>query len=186
MYKMESKEMSRRLLALLLLISVSFHFAQSVILKENNHDETLFMYREHIKEVYRLLTEECSSYIEDKRELKADAYPHELQIAKNVYTRWLHRLIECRKLQSSRNGSSTTRETTQDTTETMIRSTTTVQAATTDIQLHLKECSTASNLTDNQRLVHVKTNSSRSGYLCDLRTGLQWFRFAKGAGNADK
>ena len=174
--------MSKRLLALLLLISVSFHFAQSVILKENDHDETLFMYREHIKEVYRLLTKECSSYIEDKRELKADAYPHELQIAKNVYTRWLHRLIECRKLQSYRNGSSTT----PDITQTMIRSTTTVQATTADIQLHLKECSTASNLTDNQRLVHVKTNSSRSGYLCDLRTGLQWFRFAKGAGNADK
>ena len=135
-------------------------------------NQELFVYKEQIRILYRLLAEECPDEVRVGRADDDDVALTDLEVQKLHYNGLLKRLNNCRKI--NRMG-------TLPATSTKTKPTTTKPLP--------APCLSATNLTDSWRMDHEGKdlkgggpNAWSDGQACDFRKSLQWFRFTGAAG----
>ena len=148
------------LLVINLLVVICVLLSESVTINELTQ-ESLY-YKDQIKILYQLLAAECPNELRNKREISRETMSSiKLRAQKLHYNNLLKTLSECKMKKQSQ---------------------TTTQP--TPVQ-----CLSATNLTDSWRMDHNGQdlkgggpNAHSSGWACDFRKSLQWFRFTGAAG----
>ena len=178
-----------RVLLVTTLLVVSVLLSHSAVIDNPSEvNQELFIYKEQVRIMYQLLAEKCPEVIRSKRDVfNNQLLSSELMVQKLHYTAFLKKLNNCMKSKqmqtTSVKSSSTSSTTTNLPTTTELETTTQPMPAT---------CLSATNLTDSWRMDHDGKNlkgrgpNAVSGWACDFRKSLQWFRFTGAAGKNNK
>ena len=154
-------------------------------------NQELFVYKEQIRLLYRLLAEECPDEVRVGRADDDDVALTDLEVQKLHYNGLLKRLNNCRKINRMRTLPVTSTKTQQKTTKPTTTEPTTTKPTTTEPTTTKPlpaPCLSATNLTDSWRMDHEGKDlkgggpNAYIGRACDLRKELQWFRFTGPAG----
>ena len=135
-------------------------------------------YEEQSKILYELLEKECPGEVESRRNANDEEFSTILEVKKRLMNALEQKLINCR----------TEKNKTPSTTALATAKLTTTATSTTSPS----QCLSATNLTDSWRMDHDGKNlkgrgpNAVSGWACDFRKSLQWFRFTGAAGKNNK
>ena len=128
-------------------------------IRYDSQQQELFIYKHKIKASHQILSRECFSFAQTKRQANEDTFVcYNLKIAKQVYSNLVKELVRCHNLKSRANHTPT-KMTTQTTLSATTKPPITVQST-----IQPNKCLTATNLTQSWRVVmHVTYTKICSG-----------------------